>query len=103
MGAPIAPKPIDPVLTYSSSVMLVRDPPHPHAALLFIDFLLSKQGQGVLREAQMFPADPEVGASPKLDAVLPAKLGLRENFLPPEKMQRELKKSQEIFVKLFNP
>jgi hypothetical protein len=35
--------------------------------------------------------------------VLPAKLGLRENFLPPEKMQRELKKSQEIFVKLFNP
>ena len=44
-GAPVAPLPLDPVLTVVSSVMLPKAPPHPYAAMLFIDYLLSKEGQ----------------------------------------------------------
>ena len=49
-GAPVAPLPLDPVLTVVSSVMLPKAPPHPYAAMLFIDYLLSKDGQGEVAE-----------------------------------------------------
>src|SRR5215469_1622539 len=41
-GAPGAPLPLDPVLTVVSSVMLPKAPSHPYAAMLFVDYLLSK-------------------------------------------------------------
>ena len=54
-GAPVAPLPLDPVLTVVSSVMLPKAPPHPYAAMLFIDYLLSKEGQARLQGADYFP------------------------------------------------
>jgi ABC-type Fe3+ transport system substrate-binding protein len=62
-GAPVAPLPLDPVLTVVSSVMLPKAPPHPYAAMLFIDYLLSKEGQSKLRDADYFPAHPDVPRS----------------------------------------
>ncbi len=62
-GAPVAPLPLDPVLTVVSSVMLPKAPPHPYAAMLFIDYLLSKEGQARLQGADYFPAHPDVPAS----------------------------------------
>src|SRR5258707_7327042 len=70
-GAPVAPLPLDPVLTVVSSVMLPKAPPHPYAAMLFIDYLLSKEGQARLQSADYFPAHPAVPASPDLDQILP--------------------------------
>ena len=61
-GAPVAPLPLDPVLTVVSSVMLPKAPPHPHAAMLFIDYLLSKEGQARLQGADYFPG-PSRGRS----------------------------------------
>ena len=59
-GAPVAPLPIDPVLTVVSSIMLPKAPPHPYAAMLFIDYFLSKEGQQRLQAADYFPAHAEV-------------------------------------------
>ena len=59
-GAPVAPLPFDPVLTLVSSVVLPKNPPHPYAAMLFIDYLLSKDGQLKLQGADYFPAHPDV-------------------------------------------
>ena len=59
-GAPIAPLPLDPVLTVVSSVMLPKTPPHPYAAMLFIDYLLSREGQQTLQRADYFPARLDV-------------------------------------------
>ena len=100
-GAPVASAPFDPVMTLVSSVMLPKAPRHPHAALLFIDYLLSKDGQAKLQGADYFPAHPGVPASPDLDKVVPAKIGMRENFISPEKMTAELAKSRDIFQRLF--
>ncbi len=100
-GAPVAPLPLDPVLTVVSSVMLPKAPPHPHAAMLFIDYLLSKEGQGKLQSADYFPAHPEVSASPDLDKIVPHKIGLKENFIAPPKMNADLARSRAIYQELF--
>ena len=100
-GAPVAPLPLDPVLTVVSSVMLPKAPPHPYAAMLFIDYLLSKEGQQRLQGADYFPAHPDVPASPDLDKIVPRKIGLHENFISPAKMNADLPKSRALYQELF--
>jgi iron(III) transport system substrate-binding protein len=61
---------------------LAKNAPHPHAAMLFLDFVLSKKGQRVFQAANYLPAHPEV---PALQADL--KPGIRfkkANYLSPE-------------------
>lgn len=101
-GAPVAPLPFDPVVSVSSAVMLPNNVPHPHAAVLFIDYLLSRDGQGRLQGADYFPAHPDVKASPDLDKVVPSKIGLKENFLTPAKMDALRPKATELYEKLFS-
>ena len=62
-GAPIAWKPLQPAFGQPSSVGLARRAAHPNAALLFIDFLLSREGQEILRDHQRVPSSRAV-ASP---------------------------------------
>src|SRR4029077_131733 len=100
-GAPVASLPLDPVITVVSSVMLPKAPPHPYSAMLFIDYLLSKDGQGRLRDADYFPAHPGVPASPQLDRIVPSKIGLHENFITPVKMNAELPRSRALYQELF--
>jgi iron(III) transport system substrate-binding protein len=100
-GAPVAPLPLDPVLTVVSSVMLPKAPPHPYAAMLFIDYLLSKEGQARLQGADYFPAHPGVPASPDLDKIVPRKIGLKENYISPAKMNSDLPKSRALYQELF--
>jgi iron(III) transport system substrate-binding protein len=100
-GAPVAPLPLDPVLTVVSSVMLPKAPPHPYAAMLFIDFLLSREGQQTLQRADYFPARLDVPASADLDQIVPRKIGLHENFISPIKMDADLPRSREIYLQLF--
>ena len=100
-GAPVASIPWDPIITMASSVMLPRSAPHPHGAMLFIDFLLSKEGQSKLQGADYFPARPDVPANVDLDAVVPRKLGMKENFITPARFAADVKKSREIYERLF--
>jgi len=101
-GAPVAPLPLDPVLTVVSSVMLPNKPPHPYAAMLFIDYLLSKEGQHKLREADYFPARADVSPSPDLDKIVPGKIGMRENYISPAQMNSELPRSRALYQELFS-
>src|SRR5919106_1611803 len=49
-GAPVEWVPMDLVPTNVGSAAVAANPPHPHAALLMTDFLLSSEGQGVLQK-----------------------------------------------------
>jgi iron(III) transport system substrate-binding protein len=100
-GAPVASLPLDPVITVVSSVMLPKSPPHPYAAMLFIDYLLSKDGQGKLQKADYFPARPDVPASPDLNKIVPHNIGLHENFISPAKLYADLPRSRQIYNELF--
>lgn len=62
--APINWRPLEPVVAVPHVISLPRHAPHPHAALLFIDFLLSPEGQQELVKLGRIPAHPFVKANP---------------------------------------
>ena len=49
-GAPIKWVPMDLVPTNAGGAAVIKNGPHPHAALLFVDFLISDAGQSILQE-----------------------------------------------------
>ncbi|MEQ1649007.1 MAG: substrate-binding domain-containing protein [Hyphomicrobiaceae bacterium] len=68
--APVKFITMDPLLGMPHFVNLVRNAPHPNAAKLLIDFLMSEDGQAVLREAGYIPTHPKV--APKIAELNPA-------------------------------
>lgn len=59
-GAPIEWKALQPAFGRPSSIGVVKHAPHPHAALLFTDFVLSKEGQEILKNVNRVPASRAV-------------------------------------------
>jgi iron(III) transport system substrate-binding protein len=59
-GAPVKWKPLQPTFGRPNAIGVARRAPHPHAALLFVDFLLSRDGQTILKERNRVPASRSV-------------------------------------------
>ena len=59
-GAPIDWVPIEPVIGQPIGIALAKDAPHPHAALLFADFVLSQEGQELFNSLGRPPASLKV-------------------------------------------
>ncbi len=74
-GAPVDWYAIQPAIARVNGVALSRKPPHPNAAVLFYDFILSPEGQAILVKGNYMPtntkADPRA-AKFKLKFVDPA-------------------------------
>lgn len=54
-GAPVAWKPLQPAFGQAASIGVSKYAPHPHAALLFTEFVLSKEGQELVKAANRVP------------------------------------------------
>jgi len=63
-GAAIEWVPLEPVVAILSGVAVPEKAKHPAAGILFCDFMLSKEGQEVLRDLKRVPASREVPADP---------------------------------------
>jgi ABC-type Fe3+ transport system substrate-binding protein len=100
-GAPVNSQLMDPVASTASTMSVVKGLKHPHAALLLIDYILSKEGQEILSSAEYFPADPAVPPLASLAAVVPKTAGVPENFVGPDKLVKFTDSSEEIFRQLF--
>src|SRR3954465_3346124 len=59
-GAPIDWVPMKPVVGRPQGIAVGRDAPHPHAALAFVDFILSPEGQGILASMGRAPVSNKV-------------------------------------------
>ncbi len=59
-GAPIDWVPIEPVIGQPIGIGLAKNAPHPHAALLFADFVLSPEGQELFNSLGRPPASLKV-------------------------------------------
>jgi len=59
-GAPIEWKPLQPAFGQPSSVGVARRAPHPHAAVLFADFILSPEGQEIIKSRNRVPSSRAV-------------------------------------------
>jgi iron(III) transport system substrate-binding protein len=59
-GAPIAWKPLPPAFGRADGIALARHAQHPHAALLFADYVLSPEGQRFIKQASRVPVNRKV-------------------------------------------
>jgi ABC-type Fe3+ transport system substrate-binding protein len=100
-GAPVNSKLLDPVASTAATMGVVKGAKHPYAAMLLIDYILSKEGQAILSSAEYFPADPAVPPLPSLASVVPKTAGVPENFIGPDKLTKYTDSSEEIFRTLF--
>jgi ABC-type Fe3+ transport system substrate-binding protein len=83
-GAPIAAQVLQPMPATVASIMIPKRTKHPHAAMLFVDYVLSAEGQSVLRDAQYFPVNEDVQPLKALQPVSPRLAGLKETFIDDE-------------------
>ncbi len=98
-GAPVEWQPLEPVTATNNSIGLAKNAPHPHASMLFLDFVLSRKGQRVFQAANYLPAHPDVAA---LQADL--KPGVRfkkANYLSPDIIFDKGNEWSEYFEKEF--
>jgi iron(III) transport system substrate-binding protein len=62
-GAPIDFVPVQPVAARPQGIGIARNAPHPHAALLFADFVLSPEGQKLFESMGRVPASTKVASA----------------------------------------
>jgi len=62
-GAPIDWKPLPPAFGRADGIGVAKQAPHPHAALLFADFVLSPEGQRFIMAASRVPVNRKVESS----------------------------------------
>ena len=72
-GAPIAPVTLAPVVALPNATAVFRRAPHPHAAVLFVDFFLG-EGQRILAARGNVPTNKSVKPPPEVTLVDSAKL-----------------------------
>lgn len=63
-GGPVEWVPIEPVVVTLHGLALSAKAPHPNAARLFMDFALSKEGQGLIRGFHRIPSRLDVEPDP---------------------------------------
>ena len=62
-GAPIDWKPLSPAFGRADGIAMAKHASHPHAALLFADFVLSPEGQRIIKQRNRVPVNRTVDSS----------------------------------------
>jgi iron(III) transport system substrate-binding protein len=86
-----------PTITAINAIAIPEKAPHPNAARLFVDFVLSKEGQTLLRALRRIPARPDVLPDPP-------SLTKGLNLYParPEGMIENYNQTVTLFDEIFN-
>ncbi len=100
-GAPIEIQMLDPIPSTMGTILAIKDAPHPHAAMLFIDYILSKDGQTKMRQANYFPSNSDVAPKATLNRILPKNAKMKEFIYTPEMVADYRKPSNAIWEKYF--
>ena len=99
MGAPAAWVPLDAVTTTLQVGGVTAGAPHPNAGRLFLDFITSRAGQEIFREANYIPMHPDV---PAKDPMLKAEPGgYKQIVLSPEEVDTNAQRYQKIYQDIF--
>ncbi len=98
-GAPVEFGYVEPVRLENEPLMLAKKAAHPNAALLFLDWILGKDGQTTMvKITNRIPVRTDVATlSDRQAAVLKGKYTL----IPPEELGKNLKDMQQQFDKIF--
>jgi iron(III) transport system substrate-binding protein len=95
-GAPVEWRPLDPVIAGVGTSGMVLNAPHPHAALLFLDYLHSKEGQQVAMKGGLSSARTDIGSlEQKFQKVY------IESKYTAEQFEKKIEEWESIMRKLF--
>jgi ABC-type Fe3+ transport system substrate-binding protein len=81
-GAPVRWLKMEPLLQTMSLVSITGNAPHPNAARLMVEFMLSEEGQKILADNDYIPAHPNVPAH--IPELKPDAGGFKVNVVTPE-------------------
>jgi iron(III) transport system substrate-binding protein len=98
-GAPVAWIKTMPLLASISAAGVLKAAPHPNAARLFYDFMVSLDGQKVIADALYLPALP--GTPTPIPEALPANGHFATVLLDPEKSRTVVPEMTKIYDQLF--
>lgn len=87
-GAPIDWFALSPEVARAQGTGMAKRSPHPNAAVLFMDFLLSADGQSILGNRDFIPANTKVKPLPQ---------GLELKFVDPAKLLDENDKWEKLY------
>jgi len=97
MGAPVRWVPLEAVSTTLQVGGITKGAPHPNAGKLFLDFITSRAGQGVFREANYEPMHPDVPAKD----VEGEQGGYKTVVYSPEEVDANTPRWQKIYEDIF--
>jgi iron(III) transport system substrate-binding protein len=95
-GAPVQWRPIDPVIAGVGSSGMIVNGPHPHSALLFLDYLHSKEGQQVAMKGGLSSARTDIGSLEQKFKKL-----YMESKYTPEELEKKFAEWEGLMRKLF--
>lgn len=95
-NAPVEWRPIDPVIAGVGSSGMIVNAPHPHAALLFLDYLHSKAGQQIAMKGGLSSARNDIGSLEQKFKKL-----YMESKYTPEEIEVKFNEWEGLMRKLF--
>jgi iron(III) transport system substrate-binding protein len=98
-GAPVQWVPLDPVSETLQVAGVTKGAPHPNAAKLFVDFMVSRAGQQIFRDNDYLPMHPDINA--KIPELRPEQGGYRAVVYSPEEIDAESVRWAKIYEELF--
>ena len=98
-GAPVTWVPLEPALAVFSVASITAKAPHPNAAKLLIEYLISLEAQTIIAAADEVPIHP--GIEIKDAAVRPDPEKFKLNFMTPEMLEASLPAWAKIYDELF--
>lgn len=95
-GAPIEWRPLEPVVAQVGFSGMTTKAPHPHASLLFLDYIHSKEGQEAVMSGGLSSPREDIGSPEK--RFKKTYLGL---MYSPEELEKRFTEWQELMRRLF--
>ena len=89
----------EPPMVQMTLVTLTTGSRSPNAAQLFVEFMLSKQGQELFRDASYLPARADT--PPTFPELSPVTGGFKANFFSPADTARDYERWAKIYIDLF--
>jgi iron(III) transport system substrate-binding protein len=98
-GAPVDWIKMEPATENLSVISVHKNAPHPNAAKLLVDFITSKEGQEVFRQADYIPAHPQVPAL--VPTLKPEEGHFRVRYFSPEQTEDNMPHWKQVSDEIF--
>ena len=98
-GAPSQWLKLEPVMVQTELHAITAAAPHPNAAKLFVEYMISKEGQTIFQKADYFPTRSDVPAS--MPELAPSTGGFKAVVMSPDDIARDYEKWAALYMEMF--